>query len=209
MPTMRCLVGSVTFLLAAVAVSSGAQPPTPQPRKKTPAIVDTPASPTAGRMPLTGLTPAKPMFDACVYRYGIGTSSKQCQAFVDQALGMYYSYVWIEAARAAETALSHDPECAYAWLVLHRSLEKWGKGSAAPKTAALRGVLGVPAFSTLSDKDTKSPIDYTLEMARKLMPNASHREQLSFNRGCKRRGCCRASAPMNGRKRPSSRLMNC
>src|SRR6185436_19764945 len=125
-----------------------------------------PVVPPTPKMPLSGLVPAKPMFDACVYRYGVGTSSKECQAFVDQALGMYYSYVWIEAARAAETALKHDPECAYAWLVLHRALEKWGRGGATPKTNGLAGILGGIGFATLPEKFTKSPLDLSLEMAR-------------------------------------------
>src|SRR5207244_4219037 len=130
---------------------------------------DAPRLPDQPKMPLTGLAPAKPMFDACVYRYPVGTSSKQCQAFLDQALGMYYSYVWMEAARAAETALTFDPECAYAWLTLHRALEKWGR-STTPKTGGLAGVLGGPGFAALPDRFTKSPLDYSLDMARKLMP---------------------------------------
>ncbi|HSQ54697.1 MAG TPA: hypothetical protein VLM40_03050, partial [Gemmata sp.] len=67
---------------------------------------------------------------------------------------------------------------AYAWLVLHRALEKWGRGGAAPKTGGVAGLLGAPGFSTLPDTITKSPIDASLEMARKLMPKANHREQL-------------------------------
>jgi len=157
-------------------------------------------------MPFTGLTPAKPMFDACLYRYGVGTSSRQCQAFVDQALGMYYSYVWIEAARAAETALSHDPDCAYAWLVLHRSLEKWGKGAAAPKTAALSGVIGATGLASLSDKQTKSPIDYSLEMARKLMPGASHREQLLIQSRLQEKGMWPGTGPDERKKKAQQSL---
>ena len=74
--------------------------------------------------------PAVYVPDLCVYHYRVGTRSADCQRFVDQALGYYYSYVWIEAARSAETALRYDPECAYAWLVLHKGLEKWGQGDA-------------------------------------------------------------------------------
>ena len=107
---MRCLPICFAALLLATPITSAADI-APLPREK---VVPVP------KMPMTGLAPAKPMFDACLYRYGVGTASKECQAFVDQSLGMYYSYVWIEAARAAETALTHDPECAYAWLVLHR-----------------------------------------------------------------------------------------
>ena len=102
------------------------------------------------RMPRTKLRPAVHFPDACVYRYRVGTRSAECQKFVDQALGYFYSYVWIEAARSAETALLHDPECAYAWLVLHKGLEKWRQGDA---VAALK-------------------------KAQELMPRAPHREQM-------------------------------
>ncbi|MBA4189443.1 MAG: hypothetical protein C0467_15745 [Planctomycetaceae bacterium] len=192
------------MLLAAVALSSGEAPGSPQPTKKP--AVDVPTSPAPGKMPLTGLTPAKPMFDACLYRYGVGTSSKQCQAFVDQALGMYYSYVWIEAARAAETALSHDPDCAYAWLVLHRSLDKWGKGAVTPKTGGLAGVLGAAGFASLPEKMTKSPADLTLEMARKLMPRASHREQLLIQSRLQEKGMWPNVGPEERRKKAASSL---
>src|SRR5262245_32240985 len=101
--------------------------PAPPPREKGPQtpVAPAPGCPSSRRRP-TGLAPAKPMFEACIYKYPVSTTSTQCQAFVNQGLGMYYSYVWMEAARAFETALQHDPECAYAWLMLHRSMEKWG-----------------------------------------------------------------------------------
>ena len=119
---MMRLLGCPAFLFASLMLAPAAEV-APPPRAKTP-VANTPTGP---KMPITGLAPARPMFDACIYRYSVGTTSKQCQAYVDQALGMYYSYVWIEAARAAETALTHDPNCAYAWLVLHRAFEKWGR----------------------------------------------------------------------------------
>src|SRR5688572_13170097 len=102
------------------------------------------------RMPRTKLKPAVYFPDLCVYRYRVSTRSEECQKFVDQALGYFYSYVWIEAARSAETALLHDPDCAFAWLVLHKGLEKWGQGD---NLAALK-------------------------KAQELMPRAPHREQL-------------------------------
>src|SRR5262249_52102426 len=92
-------------------------------------------APAKDAMLLSKLAAAKPMLEACVYRYGVSTSDTKCQAFVDQGLGMYYSYVWIEAVRSFETALRHDPECAYAWLMLHRSLEKWGGAGGGTVTA--------------------------------------------------------------------------
>src|SRR5690348_13839579 len=135
--TMRLLSGSLVVLVLAVVLAPAADlAPPPRSKVKAPEAA---SAPTGPKMPLSGLAPAKPMFDACLYRYGVGTDNKDCQAFVDQALGMYYSYVWIEAVRAAETAVTHDPECAYAWLILHRALEKWGRGSATPKTSGLAG----------------------------------------------------------------------
>jgi tetratricopeptide (TPR) repeat protein len=101
------------------------------------------------RMPRTKLRPAVHVPDLCVYHYPVGTRSAECQRFVDQALGYYYSYVWIEAARSAETALRYDPACAYAWLVLHKGLEKWGQGDAVG----------------------------ALKKAQELSPRAPHREQ--------------------------------
>jgi len=201
------LIGCVTTLLLTVAVASG-EPESPKiapPREVNP-VADATGLPKPGRMPLTGLAPAKPMFDACLYRYGVGTSSKQCQAFVDQALGMYYSYVWIEAARAAETALIHDPDCAYAWLVLHRSLEKWGKGAVTPKTSGLAGILGLPAYTTLPEKMTKSPADLTLESARKLMTRASHREQLLIQSRLQEKGMWPNVGPEERKKKAQQSL---
>jgi tetratricopeptide (TPR) repeat protein len=102
------------------------------------------------RMPITKLVPAVYVPELCTYRYRVGTDSAECQKFVDQALGYFYSYVWIETARSAETALKHDPNCAFAWLMLHRGIEKWGRGDA-----------NVP-----------------LKKAQELLPKAPHREQL-------------------------------
>ncbi len=77
----------------------------------------------------TGLTPSKVMPDLCLYSYRVSTTSPACQAHVDQGLGYYYSYVWMEAARSFETALLHDPDCAMAWWGLSKALEKWRKSS--------------------------------------------------------------------------------
>ena len=159
----RCLL----FVLFASTASFAAEP-APLPRAK-------PEAPF--KMPMSGLAPAKPMFDACIYRYGVGTNSPECQAYVNQGLGMYYSYVYIEAARAFETATRIDPECAYAWLMLARALQTYGRGTNAPVVKGQHAILG-SAFVTLPDKMTKSSMDYALEMARKLMPKASVREQL-------------------------------
>jgi tetratricopeptide (TPR) repeat protein len=84
------------------------------------------------RLPHTKLAPAKVIPNLCVVKYRVSTSSPECQAFVDQALGYYYSYVWMEAARSFETALKHDPNCAFAWWGLSKSCEKWAKAAYAP-----------------------------------------------------------------------------
>src|SRR5688572_22717173 len=124
--TLGCLslVAAIAFLSRTDRSAAEDAPP---PRAKVAPASAAPTTPPANRMPITGLAPAKPMFDACIYKYSVSTTNPQCQAFVNQGLGMYYSYVWMEAARAFETALKHDPNCAYAWLMLHRSLEKWGR----------------------------------------------------------------------------------
>ncbi|MBN9524092.1 hypothetical protein J0H58_37210 [bacterium] len=154
-----------------------AQDSLPSPRPKAAPAPGTPV-PKVEKLPLTGLAPAKPMPDACTYRYGVGTTNRECQAFVDQALGMYYSYVWIEAARGFETALKHDPNCAYAWLMLSRSLEKWGKTGAAPSALPYVAVLGGPASAKLPDRVGRTAAEYALEKAKQLMPQTSHRERL-------------------------------
>jgi Tfp pilus assembly protein PilF len=79
------------------------------------------------KMPMTGLAPAKLVPGLCLVRYRISTTSPECQAFFDQALGYFYSYVWMEAARSFETALQYDPQCPLAWWGLSRALERWGK----------------------------------------------------------------------------------
>lgn len=166
----RLFAPAIAALLLSLPAIAPAAEEAPIPRPKAP--------PEAAKMPFSGLAPAKPMFDACIYRYGVGTSNPQCQAFVNQGLGMYYSYVYIEAARSFETAVTLDPECAYAWLMLHRSLQSFGRGSVAPKTTPQQAVLGGFGAAALPDRMTKASVDYALDMARKLMPKASDRERL-------------------------------
>ncbi|MBY0515060.1 MAG: hypothetical protein K2P78_14300 [Gemmataceae bacterium] len=174
---------SLVALLVAVAATPAADDPlqiAPAPRPVTRALTGLGSPSTAPKMPLTGLAPARPMFDACLYRYPVSTTSPECQAFVSQGLGMYYSYVWIEAARAFETALTFDPDCAYAWLMLHRSTTpdhyaRFGPPVTINPYAALAGG---PVHAKVPDRVGKNVSDYSLEMARKLMPRANHREQL-------------------------------
>ena len=96
-----------------------------------------------GKMPLSGLKPSHAVANLCVYRYPVSTNNAECQTLIDQGLGYYYSYVWIEAVRAFETACRLDPDCAMAWLFLGRACEKYGpadkhKNTAFKKAGALR-----------------------------------------------------------------------
>jgi tetratricopeptide (TPR) repeat protein len=99
---------------------------------------------------MTKLTPAKLFPNLCVIKYRVSTASPECQAFFDQGLGYFYSYVWMEAARSFETAAHYDPNCAMAWWALSRAIESWGRGQ---HTAALK-------------------------KAQDLLPTTSHRESL-------------------------------
>jgi len=131
------------------------------------------------RMPRTKLLPAVYVPDLCSYRYCVRTSSPDCQKFLDQALGYFYSYVWIETARSAETALRYDPDCAYAWLILHKGLEKWGQGDA----------LGA------------------LKRAQELMPKAPHREQLLITARLHEKGLLGVTA-MDERKKKAAQTLD-
>jgi Tfp pilus assembly protein PilF len=104
----------------------------------------------AGKLSLCGLAPSKLVPNLCVLTYRVSTLSPECQAFFDQGLGYYYSYVWMEAARSFETATQRDPDCALAWWALSRALERW-------------------------DKSTHTQ---ALQRAHELRQHASHREQL-------------------------------
>src|SRR5262245_49942060 len=83
---------------------------------------------SSNKLPLTQLAPAKLVPNLCLLKYRITTSSPECQAYFDQGLGYFYSYVWMEAARSFETALRHDSHCAMAWWGLSRAQERWGRG---------------------------------------------------------------------------------
>lgn len=101
-------------------------------------------------LPMCGLPDSKIAPNLCAVKYRVSTTSPECQAFFDQGLGYYYSYVWHEAARSFETAAKHDPDCAMAWWGLSRALERYGKGNQAE----------------------------ALKKAQALLPRCSHRENL-------------------------------
>src|SRR5262245_38921903 len=84
--------------------------------------------PDPDKLRLSGLRTAKLLPNQCLLKYRVTTTPPECQAFIDQGLGYFYSYVWMEAARSFETAAQKDPECAMAWWCLSRALERYGKG---------------------------------------------------------------------------------
>ena len=215
----RRLACLLAFAACGVATAADdievAPPPRPKVVAKSAAPAETPKRPFGARpaaalpkdaMPLTGLSPSKPMFETCEYRYAVGTTNPKCQAFVDQGLGMYYSYVWIEAARSFETALTHDPECAYAWLMLHRSIEKYGRSGPTVSAAPFTGAIGGLVAAKLPERVGKSAGDYALAMAQKLMPKANDRERLHIQSRLQEKGMLPDTKPEDRRKKAAASL---
>lgn len=130
------------------------------------------------KLALTKLGPSKLIPGLCLVKYPVTTRSPECQAFFDQGLGYYYSYVWIEAARSFETATRFDPDCAMAWWGLSKSIEKWGKGQQAE----------------------------ALKKAKELLPKASHRETLLINSRLAEKGMLDNIKPENRKKEAAKYL---
>ncbi|MGL4420279.1 MAG: tetratricopeptide repeat protein, partial [Gemmataceae bacterium] len=128
-------------------------------------------------LPITQLRPAVLVPNLCEVRYTTSSPSPQCQAFCDQGLGYYYSYVYMEAARSFETALRHDPDCVFAWLGLARSLDKWGKTNP-PKSDPYLALAGGAMQGKLPERLSLAPRDYALEQAKARLNQANHREKL-------------------------------
>lgn len=204
--TSGCLLLAATLaaLVTAEANSADVAPP-PREVKVAPPVNPTPPRP-ANAMPFTGLAPAKPMFDACVYKYSVSTTSPECQQFVNQGLGMYYSYVWIEAARAFETALKHDPECAYAWLMLHRSLEKWGRGGGGTARPVGPFVALAGGAMAADPPGAKNKQEQSLDKARSLMTKANDRERLLIQSRLQDKGMWPGVGPDDRRKKAQQSL---
>lgn len=133
----------------------------------------TKADTKADKLPLCGLPPAKLIPDLCVLKYRVSTSSPECQAYFDQGLGYFYSYVWMEAARSFETALRHDPSCALAWWGLSKALERYGRGNQAE----------------------------ALKKAQELLPRASHRENLLITARLQEKGMLAGVGDTEARKK--------
>lgn len=192
---IRCLLG--VCLMSAASAAEVA----PLPRAVAP-----PPTPAEPKLPFTGLAPAKLFPDLCKYHYAVSTTSELCQKYCDQALGFYYSYVWIEAARSFETALQHDPDCAFAWMGLNRGLEKWGGGTKVPGANGLLAVVGTGITPKVPDQFTKSPRDFALQMAKDLMPKASHREQLLITAKLQEKGMWPDVKPEDRRKKAAATI---
>lgn len=124
-----------------------------------PTPTPSPAPRLPDKLPLTKLPPAKLLPDLCIYRYRVSTSVPECQQFVDQGLGFFYSYMWFEAARSFETATWYDPKCAIAWWLLARAMDQW-------------------SFSGLE----------ALKKAQELLPRASYSEQQLITARLQERG---------------------
>ena len=136
------------------------------------AQADTPPSPTKlpDKLPLCGLTPSKLIPNLCVYQYRVSTSSKECQQYVDQGFGYFYSYVWMEAARSFETATYHDPNCALAHWCLSRALDQMWRTTQA--TTALKKANELLAHASYSEQQL-----ITARMQEKgLLPNVGDTE---------------------------------
>ncbi|HKB35669.1 MAG TPA: hypothetical protein VKD72_04395, partial [Gemmataceae bacterium] len=126
---------ALVFALVGMMPAAAQQPPAPpkSPVKKSVPETKPGESKMPARLPLCGLAPSKIVPNLCLLKYPVSTTSPECQAFVDQGLGYYYSYVWMEAARSLETATVYDPNCALAWWELSRAFEKWGRNDQATK----------------------------------------------------------------------------
>ena len=152
---------ATAIVLGAVATAIAQQPP----EKKEAKVPD-------DQLPHTKLPPAKLIPNLCVVKYRVSTSSPECQAFFDQGLAFFYSYVWAEAARSFETATKYDPDCAMAWWGLGRACDKWGQAAYAPP----------------------------LKKAQELTAGASHRESLLIKAKLQEKGMIEGIAPENRRK---------
>ena len=182
MPRVFLLVIGVVVGIAA-PVAAQRRPPASAPESGIHALnpIHAPAAVIVAldpRLPLTKLLPSKIAPNLCHYKYRVTTTSPECQAFVDQSLGYYYSYVWMEAARSAETALRHDPDCVYAWFILSRAMEKWGRGDA-----------------------TKA-----LLKAKEMMPKAGQREQLLIQSKLQEKGMWLGVTPDERKKKAAASL---
>jgi tetratricopeptide (TPR) repeat protein len=126
---MKLPLRIVSLVLSGLVASPlAAQEAAAPPEKAKQSSASAAPAPSTDKLPMTGLAPSKLIPNLCLVKYRVTTTSSECQAFFDQGLGYFYSYVWMEAARSFETAARHDPNCPMAWWGLSRALERWGKG---------------------------------------------------------------------------------
>jgi tetratricopeptide (TPR) repeat protein len=114
-----------------------------------------------------------------VLKYRITTTSPECQAFFDQGLGYFYSYVWMEAARSFETAVRHDPNCATAWWALSRALER-----------------------------TRGNHNEALRKAKELLPRVSDRERLLITARLQEKGMIAGAGDPEARKKAAVKTLD-
>jgi tetratricopeptide (TPR) repeat protein len=133
----RILAGLAAFILFAGAAFAQPKKDDKKPDAKAPAAKDD------GKLPHTKLAPAMLIPDLCVVKYRVSTASPTAQAYFDQGLGYYYSYVWMEAARSFETATKIDPNCALAWWGLSKACEKWTRAAYAPPLKKAQELMSV------------------------------------------------------------------
>ncbi|MBM4070221.1 MAG: hypothetical protein FJ271_14895 [Planctomycetes bacterium] len=181
---MRPTCQSALFLTLAVFASAGrADTPKASSPKESPPKESVAKESVAKSMPkilpMTKLKPAKLMPHLCLLRYRVGTTSPECQAFFDQGLGFFYSYAWMEAARAFETATQHDAGCAMAWCALSKAIERWGRGQQGP----------------------------ALKKAQDLLPSVSHREHLLIKARLEEKGMWPGVGP-DARKKAAIRTLD-
>jgi tetratricopeptide (TPR) repeat protein len=124
------------------------------------------------KMPWSGQTPGKPHPGLCLLTYRVSTNSPECQAFFDQGLAYYYSYVYMEACRSFETATRFDPDCAMAWWGLSRALEQHKRGG----------------------------VNEALQIAQKLLPKVSHRESFLITARLQEKGMAPGTPPDQRKK---------
>ncbi|MFO0863819.1 MAG: hypothetical protein U0744_04035 [Gemmataceae bacterium] len=173
---MRLIVLALFALVVPLAVFADDPNPPAKEEKKDPKAKEEPLDPN--KLPMSKLLPSKLIPNLSTSRYQVTTRSPECQAFFDQGLGYFHSYVWIEAARSFETAAKHDPDCALAWWGLSRAIEKWGRGN---HTAALK-------------------------KAQELLPKASHRESLLIKSRLAEKGMLEGVTPELRKKEATKHL---
>lgn len=133
------------------------------------------------KLPLCGLAPARHFPGQCVYHYRVSTTSKECQQFIDQGLGYFYSYVWMEAARSFETATHYDPNCAMAHWCLSRGLDAMWKSK---------------------------PANDALKKAHELLKQASYPEQQLILARMHEKGLLPDSGDAEARKKKAAQLLD-